>query len=165
VADFQASGWACGSYLNVGCMWLWDAQDYISFDVGGRVEPFGRFCDESQFEGLANALAERAANEVVRYRRQFLSVRDVSAYYLSTPPDGVWSTFHAAVACALTARAEEATRLFRQLQIRMMIDVTGFSGQKPIPCTSPRFSTTRSAFAIPWSIGSSSRGNCRTSQP
>ena len=102
VVEFQPSAWARGSYLNVGCMWLWDVKQHISFDVGGRVEPFARFHDDAQFEGLADTLAEHAAKEVIQYRSRFPNLLEVCEYYLSFPPEGLWSTFHAAVACALS---------------------------------------------------------------
>src|SRR5687767_4381931 len=38
VVEFQPSSWSRGSYLNVGCMWLWGVKDYISFDEGYRIE-------------------------------------------------------------------------------------------------------------------------------
>src|SRR6185437_1293682 len=38
VVSFESSSWSKGSYLDVAAMWLWDRKDYVSFDVGGRVE-------------------------------------------------------------------------------------------------------------------------------
>jgi hypothetical protein len=84
VIEFQPSSWSRGSYLNVGCMWLWHAQDYLSFDEGGRVAPFSEFRGEARFEILADSLAERAACEVSRYRKLFPNVREVCAYLLAS---------------------------------------------------------------------------------
>lgn len=115
VVEFQPSNWSRGSYLNVGCTWLWHVKDYVSFDEGGRVEPFSRFRDESQFELLAHSLAEQAAKEVIRYRKLFPNVHQVCVHYLQHWPDGFWPSFHAAVACALTGQADQARRLFKQV--------------------------------------------------
>ncbi len=35
--EFQPSGWSKGTYLNVGVCWLWDRNNYLSFDVGDRI--------------------------------------------------------------------------------------------------------------------------------
>lgn len=55
VVEFQPSSWSRGSYLNVGCMWLWPVRDDISFDEGYRVEEFCEFRDEAQFEAAAGS--------------------------------------------------------------------------------------------------------------
>ena len=112
VVEFQPSGWSRGSYLNVGCMWLWEVKEHISFDEGYRVDTFHGFQNEEQFTSEAEHLARRAAQEVTRYRELFSSVDAVARYYLSDPPKGFWFTFHAAVACALTGRAQEARNFF-----------------------------------------------------
>jgi hypothetical protein len=68
VVEFQPSSWSRGSYLNVGCMWLWLVKDYVSFDLGHRVEHFHEFQDEQQFKTESMDLAARAAQEVTRGR-------------------------------------------------------------------------------------------------
>jgi hypothetical protein len=115
VVEFQPSSYSRGSYLNVGCMWLWRVKDYISFDEGHRVEGFAEFRDEAQFAAVAKSLAERAALEVLRYRELFASVHKVCAYYVQHQPNGLWPTFHAAVACALDGRSRGARQLFQQI--------------------------------------------------
>ena len=114
VVEFQPSSWARGTYLNVGCMWLWNVKSYISYDEGNRIEPFVHFAGEYQFETEALRLAERAAEEVQNYRRLFTDPGAVSEYYLSRPPmpPGHWQTFHAAVACAIAGRYGDAIRFF-----------------------------------------------------
>src|SRR5262249_5473480 len=101
VVEFQPSSWSRGSYLNVGCMWLWQVKQDISFDEGYRVESFTEFHDEEQFRSVAQHLARRAADEVESYRRKFPRIHDVCHYYFSNHPVGFWSNFNAAVACAL----------------------------------------------------------------
>ena len=115
VVEFQPSSWSRGSYLNVGCMWLWQVKEHISFDEGHRVEKFSQFHNEEEFQAVARSLAERAATEVLRYRKLFLNVHDVSGYYLSRHPEGFWPTFNAAMACALAGRPDDARRLFKRI--------------------------------------------------
>ena len=40
IVEFQPSSWSRGSRLNVGCLWLWRANDDIHFDEGYRVGSF-----------------------------------------------------------------------------------------------------------------------------
>jgi len=113
--EFQPSSWSRGSYLNVGCNWLWSVQDYLSFDEGNRVEGFHEFTGEAEFEGIARTLAERAASEVARYRKLFPSVEAVAAYYLRNKPVGFWTNFHAAVVCGLSGRPKEGRRFMNEV--------------------------------------------------
>lgn len=115
VVEFQPSSWSGGTYLNVGCMWLWQAKAHTSFDEGHRVEQFSKFHDERQFESVAAALAQRAATVVLKYRKLFPAVQDVCAYYSRHRPDGFWPTFHAAMSCALAAKPDHARRLFGRI--------------------------------------------------
>lgn len=114
VFEFQPSGWSRGSYLNVGCMWLWHEKDYLSFDQGNRVERFSAYQDEGQFAAEAARLANRAAEEIQRYRRLFPTVQRVCEFYLGRPAmsPGHWQNFHAGVACAMAGRPNDAIRFF-----------------------------------------------------
>jgi len=113
VVEFQPSSWSRGSYLNVGCMWLWRVQDYLSFDEGYRVEGFAEFHDADQFRPIALDLSEKAAAEAKRYRSMFQTVQMVSDHYLSLKPDGFWKSFNAAIACGLAGRASAARQFFK----------------------------------------------------
>ena len=119
VVEFQPSGWSRGSYLNVGCMWLWCEKGYLSFDEGSRVESFSKFQDHEQFENEALRLAVRAAEEVERYRLLFPTVRRVCEFYLERPvmAPGHWQNFHAAVACAMAGKPDDAVRFFDQFLV------------------------------------------------
>ena len=81
MVEFQPSSWSRGSYLNVGCMWLWQVKSYLSFDVGHRVESFVQFHNEEQFRGEAEKLVRTAAEEVTRYRERFPDVAAVARFY------------------------------------------------------------------------------------
>jgi hypothetical protein len=115
VVEFQPSSWSRGSYLNVGCMWLWNVKDYISFDEGNRVESLTTFQDERQFQSESDRLARRAAAEVNRYRSLFPSVNAVASYYISHPTTVFWPSFHAGIACAVAGRVEESRAFLRNV--------------------------------------------------
>jgi len=111
VVEFQPSDWSRGSYLNVGCMWLWNVKQHISFDVGYRVDGFLPFENEEQFGPVAERLAIAALEKVGEYRRLFRSVHQASDYYLENTPKSFWPCFDAAIAHSLAGRAEASTPL------------------------------------------------------
>jgi hypothetical protein len=110
IVEFQP-GRSQGSYLNVGCCWLWEPKDYVSFDVGHRVEQFESFDSSEQFAPHAFRLTERAAKHVEDYRSTFKAVRDVAAYYDKTGGSRFWDRFHAAVAHGLVGNPGKAAEL------------------------------------------------------
>jgi hypothetical protein len=111
VVEFQPSDWSRGSYLNVGCMWLWNMKENLSFDVGYRVDRFLPFENEEQFGPVAEKLALAALEKVGEYRRLFRSVHDVSNYYFENTPSSFWPCFDAAIAHSLAGRPEASTRV------------------------------------------------------
>lgn len=113
--EFQPSSWSRGSYLNVGCCWLWIEKDQFTFDTGYRVEGFVGYKDDEQFRPEAFRLAERAAEEVAHYRQLFPNINEVCKHCLQQDLSGLWAPFHAAVACALAGNPDEARRLFRRV--------------------------------------------------
>lgn len=115
--EFQPSGWSKGSYLNVGACWLWDGKEYLSFDVGHRVAGFVEFQNEEQFINKAQDLAQTAVNEVLKYRRQFLTVDMVYQYYLKNGiPKNIWSYYHFAIAAGLIGKSKESLQFFQEIQ-------------------------------------------------
>jgi hypothetical protein len=111
VVEFQPSDWSRGSYLNVGCMWLWNTQPHISFDVGYRVEGFSPFDNEEQFGRIADELAGRALEKVKDYRKLFRSIHGVSDYYRRNAPKTFWACFNASLAHSLAGRTKAGTKL------------------------------------------------------
>ena len=111
VVEFQPSSWSRGSYLNVGCMWLWNIKEHISFDVGYRVDGFLPFENEEQFGPVAERLAVAALEKVREYRRLFRSAHAASDYYFENTPKSFWPCFDAAIAHSLAGRAEASTRV------------------------------------------------------
>lgn len=77
VVEFQPSGWAKGTYLNVAIHFLWDDKDYISYDYcihagvyNSRVNDFVAFDgDEGRFFEQVRSLAETAMEKVRQYRQ------------------------------------------------------------------------------------------------
>ena len=114
VVEFQPSGWSRGSYLNVGCMWLWNVRPHVSFDVGYRVEGYRQIESGQQSEELAERLAARSLEKVLEYRRLFPTVQQVSEYYEQNTPNGFWPHFNAAVAHTLSGRVEVGCRVLSQ---------------------------------------------------
>ena len=112
--EFQPSGWSRGSYLNVGCMWLWDVKPHISFDEGSRIEPFAGFESEEQFRPIAANMVQKAVERVNHYRSQFPTIHAVSDYYIQHVPTGLWPMFNAGIAHGLSGRADVGNRLLRR---------------------------------------------------
>lgn len=70
VVEFQPSNWDKGSYLNVAVNYLWNKQEYLSFDYGYRESAFVKFNnDEKAFYDDMASLAEKAAEKVKEYRK------------------------------------------------------------------------------------------------
>jgi hypothetical protein len=113
--EFQPSSWSRGSYLNVGCTWLWRPKDYFSYDVGGRVANFIAFQSEEQFQIAAEGMVTKSAEEVIRYRRLFPSIMSVCDYYLQQESRQFWQDFDAAIACALSREMKKADLLFSKV--------------------------------------------------
>ena len=106
--EFQPRDFSRGSYLNVGCMWLWSLRSHIAFEVGFRIEEFCPFENEGQFAHDAERLTSRAVERMKDYRRLFHSIRSVSDYYVRNVPTGYCSRFNAAIAHALAGRKDIA---------------------------------------------------------
>ena len=111
VVEFQPSVWSRGSYVNVGCMWLWNTKQQLSFDVGHRVNGFFAFENEKQFGPVADRLAVGALEKVGEYRRLFRSIHNVSNYYFENAPKNFWPCFDAAIAHSLAGQAEASRRV------------------------------------------------------
>jgi hypothetical protein len=103
VVELQPSSWSKGSYLNVGCWFLWQIKDYISYDLGSRVEAHSKFADHNQFCPEAKRLAIRAGQEIKYWREQIPTVKSLCAYYEAQPdtPPNLWPDFDAAIANGL----------------------------------------------------------------
>ena len=112
VVEFQPSGWARGSYLNVGACWLWSEKNYLSFDAGHRVQEFQPFIDDEQFSLVAQKLAERASQEVTVLRERFQSPSHVQAWLTARSPASIWDHYHLAVAAGLAGAIDQSKQSF-----------------------------------------------------
>jgi hypothetical protein len=114
VIEFQPSDWARGSYLNVGVNWLWDPKDYLSCDVGGRVDGLGhgvvRYESDEQFSPLARKLALLAAEKACGYRDLFPTI-DACARELRKA-ETLLQSLDAGVALGLAGDAAAAQEMF-----------------------------------------------------
>lgn len=127
VVEFQPSSWSKGSYLNVGVCWLWHRhpQPVLFFDLGYRVEGHVEFRSEAQFAPQARRLADRAAQEITRFRAMLPTITE-AAVLLARRADGAevarydlnydgWHWWHAAVALGLAGRSDAAAVLFERV--------------------------------------------------
>lgn len=112
VVEFQPSSWSRGTYLNVGCHWLWHGGSGLGFYEGGRVKGCSDFENVSQFEPVARSYAQVAAERVIAQRRQFTDVAALSNYHDRTRSIDLWKQFDAAIASALCGRHVQAVRWF-----------------------------------------------------
>lgn len=152
VVEFQPSGFAKGSYLNVAAHWLWRPPEYsLSFDYfhPDQTRPFIEFFDAAQFTPLARDLAKQAARDSERLVQQFDSLSSIASALikeeLASPPDRAagWSAFHAAVAAGLAGNILTSRRLFQQLieqtvthdwERRLQATCADLSKTLPKPC-------------------------------
>jgi hypothetical protein len=115
IIEFQPSGFAKGSYLNAGAMWLWNAKGPWSFDYGYRIEGLTPFEDTTQFAAIAETLAICAAKEIKKLREKFASLSDIARHLIPDSEATGWPLYHAAVAAGLSGDVATSQRLFRRL--------------------------------------------------
>jgi hypothetical protein len=119
LVEFQPFSWSKGSYLNVGVTWLWSPQEdpSWSFSLGYRIDGWWiDFESEEQFRPEALRLAERAAEEVGRFRAMLPDVGAAAEVLVENAEDGRgWPGWDAAVALGLAGRAEAATEMFERV--------------------------------------------------
>ena len=122
VVEFQPSGWAKGSYLNVAAHWLWIEQDYLSFDYCGRVESFSKYTSDMHFQPEASRLAQTAAKEAHELGQTFDSIEAAAMVLCAKERDlpqqarGGWSAYHAGMALGLSGRLCDAATLFHSVR-------------------------------------------------
>lgn len=121
LVEFQPSGFARGSYLNVSAHWLWSPAGEYSFHFSERASGFIEYVDDEQFAPLAAGLARQAAEIGSRHSEMFATV-DLTAEALIADfekhdiPDrpGGWPAFHVAVAAMLAGRMDTAYAMFQR---------------------------------------------------
>ncbi len=116
--EFQPSGWARGSYLNVGANWLWYPKSGWGFSEDARVEDVGfiKFDDAAQFKPLIADMAARAAQEVLMRREKYKSLDQIYRHLLPRAVRNGGRVYHAAVVAGLLGDMTVARQLFERLE-------------------------------------------------
>lgn len=98
IIEFQPSNWSRGSYLNIGVNFNWYAQDYFSFDIGGRIKPFKEFKDEDGFEKAIREYCELALEVVFDFRKKLNGINDSTKFMeASLSDEDIWGNYHLGV--------------------------------------------------------------------
>lgn len=130
VVEFQPSGWAKGSYLNVSPHWLWHAPPpVLALD---HCERIGGFADAStvEFPKQIAAMAADAAATATRQAAQFASLEAVAEFLIDKERElrpeaqGDWGAYHAGIAAGLTSRWELAAALLTKTRREVQTQVT-----------------------------------------
>ena len=146
IVEFQPSGFGKGSYLNVGCMWLWHTHSHIAYSRIDRIEEFQRYESQAQFGRIAESLAHQAKDAIERYRKEFKDIKAVRQAYLRMPKRTFWQAYDTGVACGLGGDAARAVKSFEEL---MFDDPKGPEWQKAAT-QDARYLT--SLLRAPWSF-------------
>jgi hypothetical protein len=115
VVEFQPSKYGKGSFLNVGAHFLWTWDDFISFDLGYRVEGFQEYVTEDQFSETMDRLASRAADELRALNLKLSNLAAVVPALWGSTPNYPWTQYHCAVAMGLSRNYPEAKSLLSEL--------------------------------------------------
>lgn len=113
--EFLPSAFSKGSYLNVGCAWLWHPHAYSGYSLCQRIDRYHKFVDEEQFRLAANTLAQQAAEHVLHNRELFNDTSAVRRFYLKENAWGIWPWFDTAIACALSGESDRARHFFSKV--------------------------------------------------
>jgi hypothetical protein len=115
--EFQPSGWAKGSYLNVGANWLWYPKSDWGFSEDARVEDIGfiEFENAEQFTPLVARMASRAAREVLDRREKYETLDAIYQHLLARTTREGWPVYDAATAAGLIGDVATSRQLFQRL--------------------------------------------------
>lgn len=116
VVEFQPSAWEKGSYLNVAINYLWQEQDYLSFDYGHRVDSFASFDEnETAFYEKMLLMSNKAMEKVEEYRK-FSDVAYAKALILKRSKFQAHSheLYHKMMICGL-AKDSQAVKYYKKL--------------------------------------------------
>lgn len=107
--EFQPSAWSRGSYLNIGVCWLLYEGTHNSFDVGHRVDVrFVEANEQTDFESEMAAMAERARQEVLKYRDTFATLRKAADHFLGMNSLSTWESYYGGVILGLCGESQHA---------------------------------------------------------
>ena len=131
--EFQP-GFGKGTYLNVGCCWLWNPKEYFSFDLGSRELGFESFTSLSEWQQTIDRIAQLAAERVIYYRSLLASPRSLADYFRSHPPQDFWQMYHAGIASALADRSQDARDYLLQAAAQELADSPDWLKQAAKSC-------------------------------
>jgi hypothetical protein len=115
VVEFQPSSWSKGAYLNVGAHFLWRPGEHISFDLGYRKEGHAQFESEEQFAPEADALAQRAAQEVALLTAKLASPLNIHSMTPKNTGEQWIDRLHRGISHALARQLDQAAFIFQSL--------------------------------------------------
>ena len=114
--EFQPSAWSKGSYLNVGVCWLLYEGSDSSFNVGHRVDvPFVEANERTDFDCEIHTMAERAKQEVLKYRDAFPTPRKAADYYLTKDSLTTWDHYYGGVILGLCQDVKYARQFLNEV--------------------------------------------------
>ncbi len=114
IIEFQPSSWAKGTYLNVGICWLWHVKEYLSFDVGYRIEDFSEFKDDASFEKVITHYCRKAIDQVHKYLKKFDSPKKV-VKHCKRSNDIFWDSYHGFIASLLIGKEKTADDFYKNI--------------------------------------------------
>jgi hypothetical protein len=117
MVEFQPSGFSKGCYLNVAPCWLWHPERFLSFGYGPvRVNGFISFETAEQFEPEADALAQQAADAVLRIRKEFDTPGAIAEKLAAAAQDYTcWRAHDAAIANGLIGDTQASLQFFQKI--------------------------------------------------
>ncbi len=111
--EFQPSGWSKGSYLNIFVAWLWKTTRGYSMHY--RPCDFIPFVNVDQFTPRIAEMAQTAATEVVKVRKQFESFRNIHDHIIKHVRRNCWTIHNAAISSGLIGDLPLAHSFFERL--------------------------------------------------
>lgn len=130
IVEFQPSGCAKGTYLNVAIHYLWKETDHFTYDYGGRIDAFREFTGGAErFSTEVAELAHIAMRKVGEYRR-FSDLRYAKNRILkSKAANQTHELYNKMMVCGL-CKDDAAKKYFRQLQEKL--ENIEYSWEEPI---------------------------------
>jgi hypothetical protein len=118
IIEFQPSAWAKGSYLNVGVNLHWYEQDFFSFDIGYREQPFSEYGDDELFADKIDEFCDIAVEKATYFRDALSTLRSAQDIILNNQQfsdDEFWGNYHRGTMCGLTGDVDLAAKYYTAL--------------------------------------------------
>lgn len=115
IIEFQPSSFGRGSYLNVGAHFLWTWNEYLSFDLGHRVEGFQEYENDEQFSLAVDELVRAAVSRLREIDADLPSVEAALRVLPKSTGGKLMMRFHRAVSHGLGGELGEAKKLLETL--------------------------------------------------